>query len=186
MPKSFGKYIDPALQEKVGWGHEAVVGAIQQTVRERILCIALGKFDGKYAALALSEKRVTLLHSSSLGRVSSEDFLLDAIKSVEHKNGTMSDEIVFAGSGNALQLKFVQKSVAAGFVRAVRSAMTANALESAVTAPPLEPVATPTQQAPRSSEDIKNAIRDLVEIHQEGLITDVEFEHKKSALLAEL
>ena len=183
MARTYRSDIESALRgRKVTWGYEATVGAIADLLTgETVRAIAMGKVDSnKYALLVLSQTRVSLLRSSTFGRVSNEDLLLASITSVEQKKGSLASDVLLHASGNGLKLEWVQNPEAESFVADVRRAITDVKTPSHV-APTV--VASPPR---RTSEQIKQAIRDLAELRDEGLLTSAQFEEKKSALLDEM
>lgn len=183
MAKVYRSDIQAVLQgRKVGWGYEPTVEAIPNLlVGETVRALAMGKLDGnKFAILVLSQSRVSLLRSSTFGRVSNEDLLLSSITSVEQKKGTMASDILLHASGNGLKLEWVMNGEAEGFAAAVRAAI--NGAKSSASPSAVTVAALPR----RSSEQIKQAVRDLAELRDEGLLTNTQFEEKKAALLEEL
>jgi hypothetical protein len=183
VAKTYRSDIQAALQgRKVGWGYEPTVEAIPNLLAgETVRALAMGKLDGnKFAILVLSQSRVSLLRSSTFGRVSNEDLLLSSITSVEQKKGTMASDILLHASGNGLKLEWVMNGEAEAFAGAVRTAI--NEAKMPVSPGPVTAVAPPR----RTSEQIKQAIRDLAELRDDGLLTTAQFEEKKAALLEEL
>lgn len=183
VAKTYRSDIQAALQgRKAGMGYEPTLGAVSGLLgSETVRSIALGKLDGnKFAILVLSQSRVSLLRSSTFGRVSNEDLLLSSITSVEQKKGTLASDVLLHASGNGLKLEWVLNDDAASFVATVRSAINVAKAPAASAAPTV--AAAPR----RSSEQVKQAIRDLAELRDEGLLTNAQFEQKKAALLEEL
>lgn len=183
VAKELRSDIQSALPKgKVPWGYDFVIDALPGLLgSEQVRGIAMGQDDGKFAVLVLAQSRVTLLRSTMFGRVSTEDLLLAAITSVEQKKGMMSTVTLHA-SGNDLELRVVDNGEAANFVAAVRSAI--DQAKTSTSSTPSPPVAAAPSR--RSSEQIKQAIRDLAELRDEGLLTTAQFEEKKAALLAEM
>lgn len=184
MGKEFRSDIRAALPSgKVSAVYDPVLDALPRILAsENVRAIVLGKDDGKYAVLALAESRVILVRTTMFGRISSEDLVLSAITSVEQKKQGFSAVVVLHASGNKLELGFVDKKAAERFSSAMRSAVDAARSPAAPKSNPSTSVA----PSSRSSEQIKQAIRDLAELRDEGLLTNEEFESKKAALLDQL
>jgi Short C-terminal domain len=86
----------------------------------------------------------------------------------------MGHSVKFFASGNETSLKWIDtNSDVSAFVTEVKSQMTA-AHES------------PAAPAAGSSPDIADQIRKLADLRSEGLVTDEEYEAKRSELLARL
>ena len=165
-----------------------LIGAVAQHLNpgEKVREAVLGTYEGKWlgedvlrtGALIATDRRV-VLYGTKLTGYDYESFAYRNISSVEMSKGAMGHAITFFASGNKACLKWIKSGSADGFVSYVRQQMDQGSRPSAVPAP--VPVT-----AQSAGPDIPDQIKQLADLHRSGVLTDEEFQAKKTELLSRL
>ena len=164
---------------------EQVAAAVQGTYETKIL----GSDSVRTGILIATDSRI-VFYAKKLGGYDLESFLYGNVSSFEQSKGMMGHSIAFFASGNKVSMKWISDAVAMqNFVGAVRRSMSPTPVppppaESArhvvqKAAPPQAPLAT-------SHAAIIDAIKQLGELHEAGILSPEEFSAKKAELLARL
>jgi hypothetical protein len=147
-----------------------------------------GQNDGRYAYFP-NTRRLAILEN---GRLSIYDTLDHHIGGVQQQQGGASGSLSFSsqfGTFSVASLPFAPEA-GANAAPVPQTAQQGYAPASAYAPAPAygPPPAPPTSQGPsgRTSSDILAAIERLGDLHHKGVLTDAEFQSKKSELLAQL
>ena len=170
---------------------EQVVAAVQGTYETKIL----GSDSVRTGILIATEDRI-VFYAKKLGGYDLESFAYGNVSSFEQSKNMMGHSISFFASGNKVTMKWISDAAAMQqFVGAVKARLHpgsahANMPGRNVGQPmqPPPPPPPPPASSPASDEraSIIEAIRQLGELHQAGVLNDEEFSTKKAELLARL
>jgi hypothetical protein len=136
---------------------------------ERITSGTYGS-DAGTGIVALTDRRIIFLKDGWMSKTS-EDFPIEKISSVQWSSGLMLGTLTIFASGNKAEIKNMQKVDGKEMADLVRSRLSGGA--AAVPSPAPEPAGNPIIQQ----------IRELGELRDAGLLSEVEFEAKKAELL---
>jgi hypothetical protein len=131
-----------------------------------------GKGNG---LVVLTDRRLLFLHEGLMSKTS-EDFPIEKVSSVQWSSGMLTGTIVVFASGNKSEIKNVNKDDGKEIIDKIRHRLTAPA------------DASPTRQAteaPATPDPIEQ-LKKLGELRDAGLLTEQEFEKKKTELLDRL
>ncbi|GAB3086418.1 PH domain-containing protein [Nocardioides zeae] len=165
---------------------EQVAAAVQGTYEVKIL----GSDSVRTGVLMATDSRI-VFYAKKLGGYDLESFPFGNVSSFEQSKGMMGHSISFFASGNKVTMKWINDAAAMQqFVRVVRASMQPGAAPVRSTMPGrdvAQPVASATA-APLVSDhaSIIDAIARLGDLHQAGVLSQVEFSAKKAELLARL
>lgn len=95
-----------------------------------------------------------------------ESFPFEKISSIEQSKALMGHSITFYASGNKTTMKWIKKTEVQSFMSYVESNIGKEKVESIT-----------------SNSDIPSQIQKLAELNKQGILTDDEFNQKKSELL---
>ncbi len=157
---------------------------------EQVESLAQGKYEGNQGLIVATDRRIMFI-DEGLVRSRREDFAYSRISSIQVSTGFLSGTLTIFASGNKAQLTDVlpkQQAQALGDYIRIRiddgpSPASSAPLPGVVAATP--PVASP---APASSDadDVFGKLTKLGALRDAGVITDAEFEAKKSELLGQI
>ncbi len=148
---------------------------------EEVLAVIKGTYETKKMGndwtragiLAATDHRL-VFYAKKMGGYDFEVFPYKEISSIETGKGMAGHHVKFFASGNEVSLKWIDRnSDVPAFVGVVKDQMKADH---------------PTSAAPAASDapDVADQIRKLAQLRDEGLVTDEEFETKRTELLAKL
>ena len=148
---------------------EEVLAAIKGTYETK----KMGNDWTRAGILAATNHRL-IFYAKKVGGYDFEACPYRTISSVETGKGMAGHNVKFFASGNEVSLKWIdRKSDVASFVAVVKAQMEGDH-------------AAPVARAAGDSPDVADQIRMLAQLREEGLITDEEFETKRSELLARM
>jgi hypothetical protein len=148
---------------------------------EEVLSSVMGTYETKKMGndwtrkgmLAATDHRL-VFYAKKMGGYDLEVFPYDHISSIETSKGMMGHQVKFFASGNEVKLKWIDnKSDVPAFVETVRNQMKASK-------------STPATPTNGGSTDIADQIRKLASLRDDGLLTEEEYESKRSELLARM
>jgi hypothetical protein len=147
--------------------NEDVVTAIQGAYEVK----RMGSDSARKGALIATDRRV-VFYAKKMTGYDLESFPYDHISSIDMSKGMMGHSITIYASGNKAHIKWIDKKQdVPGFVSTVRGRMKGGAGNGAA--------------APAASEpDAADQIRKLAQLRDEGLLTEEEFQAKKTQLLS--
>lgn len=116
----------------------------------------------------------TPVHAKKLGGYELESFPYRHISSFEGGKSMMGHHVKFIASGNAIQVKWMKSDVAQ-LLSIVREKMHAE-----------QHAAAPQAAAVPLAEDHAAALRKIMELQEQGLITSDEYDAKRAEILARL
>ncbi len=146
---------------------EDVVSAVQGSYETKI-----AGNDTVRKGLFVATDRRLVFYAKKLTGYDLESFPYDHISSIEMGKGMMGHQITFFASGNKVHMKWIDKKQdVAGFVSTVRSRMKGGAGGDGAA----------TAKAP--AEDTLEQIRMLAQLRDEGILSEEEFQTKKTQLL---
>ncbi|WP_217913263.1 PH domain-containing protein [Miltoncostaea marina] len=161
------------LRSTVGRGRE--LRALPEILgdREQVLNLAGGEYDGNMGLLVVTDRRV-IFFDKGLMRSRQEDFPYERISSVQTETKLMYGRLTIFASGNKAIISKVDPKARVGEI--------GDYIRARISGGPATPASAPDQAA-TSPHD---RLRKLKDLHEEGLLTDAEYEQKRSAALAEL
>lgn len=133
---------------------------------EKVIKIIQGMKDG-LGILFLTNKRVCFMDKKTIGGIEVEDISLSRISSIKYSSGVIAGEIVIYTSSNEIKIKMVKRDEGRAFVSEVNQCIHKEEI-------------TPSSQ---SEESITDKIIKLGQLKEQGLISEEEFNSKKSELL---
>jgi len=150
---------------------------------EDVLAVIKGTYETKKmgndwtrAGILIGTDHRVVFYAKKMGGYDLEVFPYRHISSIETSKGMTGHVVKFYASGNEVKLKYIDKSSdAPGFVSIVKDQMNAQHQAPAAAAP-----------VSNDSPDVAEQIRKLAQLHDDGLVTDDEFETKRAELLARL
>lgn len=154
------------------------------TEGEHVLASVQGAYEMKIAGndslrtgiFAATNKRL-LFYAKKLGGFHIESFPYDHISSFEMSKGPMGHKMAFFASGNKATMKWIKMGDIPAFTDAVRTRM------GKVSAT----LETPAQASPEAAEpDASDQLRKLASLRDDGILTEDEFQAKKTEFLAKL
>jgi hypothetical protein len=147
-------------REHLGQGEE-VISAVLGTYEAKVL----GQDSVRTGLLIATDHRV-VFYAKKMGGYELESFPYSNISSFEQGKNMMGPNVTFFSSGNKVYVKWIKDGDVSEFVAAVRSRM---GKSSSAAAP-----------------DVAEQIRKLAELRDQGLLTDSEFQAKKTELLSRM
>jgi len=177
--------IDALAKSKltVQWTVQAELRAVRGILgeHEQILNLAAGEYDGHAGLLVVTDRRVVFFEKGLI-RTRQEDFPYDRISSVQTESKMLRGSLTIYVSNNKAVIKKVdpkQRVTEIGdYVRARISG--AAAAPRGAQAPPAPTASTPAAEGPHER------LRKLKALHDEGLLSEEEFQAKRAGILAEL
>ena len=145
---------------------------------ERVEQLGTGTYGRGNGILVRTDRRLLFLVDGWTG-ATSEDFPFSRISSVQWSSGMLMGTVTIFASGNKAEIKNVAKDIGKSMVDAVRAIISQPA--PTTYAPPVQPA-----PVAASGGDVFEQLRKLGELRDAGIVTDAEFEAKKSELLARL
>lgn len=131
----------------------------------------LGQDSVRSGILAATEQRLVFF-AKKLGGFDMESYDYARLSSFEQSDSMMGSKFTFFASGNTVTLKWINDRFGDDFAATVRTRM--HAAQSSATAAVSEPV---------RSKSTAEQIRELADLHREGLLTDEEFASAKAGVL---
>lgn len=139
---------------------------------EAVQEMARGDYAGRTGLLILTDQRLVFFNDGWTG-ASHEDFPLPVVSSVGYSGGMLTSKLKIHASGNVVDIDNVAKDDAKRLTDAARAAILS--------------ARAPTNDPATSTEDDPiEQIRKIGELREAGVLTDEEFEEKKSALLGKI
>lgn len=165
---------------------EQVASAVQGTYETKIL----GSDSVRTGILMATDTRI-VFYAKKLGGYDLESFQYGNVSSFEQSKGMMGHSISFFATGNKVTMKWISDAAAMQqFVAAVKQGMSPVASAPPGNMPGRNVAQQPTPQAgtPALSDhaSIIDAIKQLGDLHQAGILSEQEFSAKKAELLARL
>lgn len=145
---------------------------------EEVVNLARGEYDGKRGLVVVSDRRI-LFYEQGMVRSKIEDFPYDKISSVQTGSGVMSGKLTIFAAGNKAEIEHVRpKERAKEIGDYVRT--------RGQIAPAQADVTAPAAAAPSAALPAVERLKQLVELRDQGLLTEEEFAAKKAQLLDQL
>ena len=141
---------------------EQVISAVLGTYEAKVL----GQDSVRTGLLIATDHRV-VFYAKKMGGYELESFPYSNISSFEQGKNMMGPNVTFFSSGNKVQVKWIKDGDVSEFVAAVRSRMGKSSNAAA-------------------ASDVAEQIRKLAELRDQGLLTDSEFQAKKTELLSRM
>lgn len=142
---------------------------------ENILAMAAGEYEGKQGLVVASDSRLFFYQRGMMGG-KQEDFLYSRISSVQNDSGMMTAKIKIVTSGAAAEIKLYDKKRAQEFGDLVRAKLHGDDPTPApIPAPAPSDTLSPTERLER-----------LDALREAGVISDSEYDERRSAIIAEL
>jgi Bacterial PH domain/Short C-terminal domain len=152
-------------QEHLEAGETVLVGVVGAYETE-----IMGNDTVRTGVLAATDRRLVFYAKKMMG-YDLEVFPYENISSFEASKGMMGHKLSFFASGNKVVMKWIGKGDVALFLDTVRARIGKRQ-------------ELPTE--PQPAHDVAGQIRQLGELRAEGLITEEEFQTKKTELLSQL
>lgn len=142
---------------------------------ERVELVLSGAYGNATGLLTLTDRRL-LFTKDGVMSSTNEDFPIEKISSIQWKSGMMLGSVTVYVSNNKAEIKNVDKALGKLLVDTVRDRIQG----SAPTSPPAAPA------TPSPGDDVMDQLRKVKELHEAGILTDAEFEAKKTELLGRI
>jgi hypothetical protein len=130
----------------------------------------MGSEVPKNGILVATEKRVVFFAKKMFGH-DMESFLFNNISSIENSKGFMGHSITIHASGNKVNMKWINSGNVKEFTEYVNEKLNSAKEKSS------------NESTNTNEEDIPSQIQKLADLKEKGLLTEEEFENKKSELL---
>jgi len=140
---------------------------------ENVVELGQGQYDGKQGLLVLTTERL-FFFEKSLGSETVEEFAVPSITSMTVNKKLTGEQLVVQASGNQSEIKGMMHGQADALVRAFR-----NLKQSQQPSQPAHSTAAP-------ADDPLAQIERLAELRDKGVISDEEFNAKKTELMGRL
>ena len=140
---------------------------------ETVLELGQGQYEKNQGLVVLTNERI-FFFEKSLGSETVEDFPLAVINSLSTGKQTTGESFKIYSSGNTAEISSMMHGQADAIVRAFNSAKRAPA-----------PQATPVLAAPAADDPFMQIAR-LGELRDKGLLSDAEFEAKKTEIIGRI
>jgi hypothetical protein len=149
---------------------------------EKILDITTGKVDGTWTTLAVTDQRV-FLHSKRYGGNSVVDFAYGLLTSCAYETGAGRREgkITLVAAGDAATVTDLHKDETNRLGPVIR-----NHMAMAHSSGPQMNAGPPAAQAPTVTEDPADQLRKLTQLRDDDLITEEEFQAKRTDIMNRL
>ena len=165
-----------ALTSRMGVRKELKTLAEVLQPGEDLIAMAAGEYEGKQGLVVASNTRLFFYERGMMGG-KQEDFLYPKISSVQNDSGMMSGKLKIVTSGASAEIKIFDKKRAQELGNLVRSKLQesyAAPLPSAAPSPPVE------------SASVEERLARLDGLRDAGVITQAEFDERRTAIIAEL
>lgn len=139
---------------------------------EQVREMTAGTYGGGQGLVVLTDRRLMFIKEGVMKKVS-EDFPLDKVSSAQWSSGMVTGKVTIFASGNKAEIAGVNKADGKRIVDILRARLSA--------APPT-PVPPPAP-AGASATDPVEQIRKLAELRDAGILSNEEFEAKKTDIL---
>ncbi|WP_454043816.1 PH domain-containing protein [Cellulosimicrobium sp. Marseille-Q8652] len=143
---------------------------------ERVELLLSGTYGNATGLLTLTDRRL-LFTKDGIMSSTNEDFPIEKISSIQWKSGVMLGSVTVYVSNNKAEIKNVDKTFGKLLVDTVRDRIQGGA----ATVPPSAPTTPST-----GGDDVMDQLRKVKELHEAGILTDAEFEAKKTELLGRI
>jgi hypothetical protein len=153
---------------------EEMVAAIKGTYETK----RMGKDSVRSGSFLATDRRL-VFYGKKLGGYDLESFPYSHISSFEMSKGMMGHKMSFFASGNHVQMKWIDKAGVEEFTTAVRARMGKDGHQAASGSPTVE-------AAQPAAPDIPDQLRKLGELRDAGILTQEEFDAKKTDLLSRM
>ena len=160
------------MRVKLGGGREIKRLTEHLWEAETVERMTTGAYGNGTGLIVLTDRRLLFVQDGVMSK-KSEDFPLDKVSSVQWGSGMMLGAITIFASGNKSEIKNVNKDDGKEIVDLVRARLSA-------------PKADPAAAAGAPQPDIIGQIKQLGELKEAGVLSQEEFDAKKSELLRRL
>ncbi len=144
---------------------------------EQVDMITGGMYGSGTGIVVLTDRRLFFLKDGVFSKTS-EDFPLSKISSVQWSSGVLLGKIIVFASGNKAEISNVQKADGKAITDAVRSRLA----DTSDSIPERQAVAAVGER----KSDVYEQLSKLGELHKAGILTEEEFQAKKTELLGRL
>jgi len=139
-----------------------------------------GDTRGKFVHLAVTDERIIIIDQGVTG---ANEFVIDYsdIESANYENGAISKSLVLVTPSNSYEVDMInirnanKNDEAEDIVRAIRNRISKTSNDN-----------TNDRSKPDSEDDALDKLDQLKQLHEEEVITDKEFDNKKSELLEDV
>lgn len=139
---------------------------------EQVHAIGVGSLDNKMGIAALTDQRLLFLEKSLFGSESLREFALDAIGALSLSKKMTGETLMITHSGTSAQISSMGHGQGDAIVQQFRRLKSHAAQQAAA---PAQPVSDPIEQLER-----------LAALRDQGILTDEEFQAKKTKLLGDM
>lgn len=146
---------------------------------ERVELVLSGAYGNATGLLTLTDRRL-LFTKDGVMSSTNEDFPIEKISSIQWKSGMMLGSVTVYVSNNKAEIKNVDKTLGKLLVDTVR-----DRIQASPSAPAAVPAPMPTPVS-SGGDDVMDQLRKVKELHDAGILTDAEFEAKKTELLGRI
>ncbi|WP_327587054.1 PH domain-containing protein [Nonomuraea sp. NBC_00507] len=140
---------------------------------EQVQLMSAGQYGQGTGLVALTDRRLLFVKDGIMSK-STEDFPLEKISSVEWSSGMLLGSLTVFASGNKAEITSMDKQDGKQLGDRLRERLASGRPSGAAPAP-----------AP-SGGDVYDQLRKLGELRDAGVLTQAEFEEKKTALMRQL
>ena len=135
-----------------------------------------GTYKNNSGVLVATDRRMLFVDKGFLGQLKVEDFPYDKISSIESNRGILLGSITIYASGNQERIDNIPKAQIDSFVAAQRDKISSLKHKNAV-----DP--SPSSHSGSQSQSVIDELEKIGKLHQQGILTDDEFEQAKARLL---
>jgi len=128
----------------------------------------MGKETKRNGALLVTDRRV-IFFTKKIGGYEMSDHVYSMLTSVDYKKGLVSGNINISASGDRYHISMIPKNDVERIAQCIRSQMGSLKIHSE-----------------SKSTNITQQLKDLAELHKQGILTDKEFTAKKTELLEKM
>ena len=136
----------------------------------------MGSDSTRRATILVTDRRVVVF-SKKLGGYDVQDYAYGLITGVDYKKGMTSGHIDLRASGDSANVKQVEKDDVERIAQAIRHKMAAAHPTAAAPVPAPAPAPAP------ATPDFADEMRKLAALRDDGLLTEEEFQARRSKLL---
>lgn len=160
------------MRVKLGGGRE--IKRLERHLHggETVEQMTTGAYGKGHGLVVLTDRRLLFMHEGVMSK-SSEDFPIEKVSSVSWSSGMVFGTIIIFASGNKSEIGSVQKDDGKEIVDKIRHRLSS---------PSPAAHAAPAQEAVAVADPIEQ-LKKLGELRDAGVVTEEEFEQKKSDLL---
>jgi hypothetical protein len=154
---------------------------------ELVTYLASGTYGDGTGIIALTDRRLLFLKDGVMKQVS-EDFPFDRISSIQWSSGPLMGKIIVFVAGAKAEIVNVPKRIGKVIVDTARNRISVSSAPAAPGAPAAAGPTTgvPAGSAASGSEDILDQIGKLGALRDSGVLSEQEFDEKKTQLLVRL